>query len=368
MHLPWCVKKCPYCDFNSHPLHGDLPAEPYIAALLRDLDEQSPLVRGRQVESIFFGGGTPSLFSGALIGNLLERFASRLDLAPDVEVTMEANPGTVERDSFRAYRDAGVNRISLGVQSFDDEALRRLGRIHDGKSVTQALASLAHAGLDNFNIDLMFGLPGQSPEEALDDVKRAIAAGPAHVSHYQLTLEPNTAFHRDPPELPDDEVCWVMQAACAEALTDAGFGQYEISAWARPGRRCAHNLNYWRYGDFLAVGAGAHGKLSDAQSGVVTRWSAPRQPRSFMGRERVFERRVLTSDDLVFEFFLNRLRLREGFSSEDFTGRTGLDWTVVSERIDVAVSKGLLACSGEQFSTTELGWRFVNDIQAMFLP
>jgi len=366
VHLPWCVRKCPYCDFNSHPLRGELPAAEYITALLADLDEVRAGLEGRSVETVFFGGGTPSLFSGPDIGRLLDEMALRLDFSADVEITLEANPGTVERDAFPAYRAAGVNRVSLGVQSFDDGLLAALGRIHGRADVERALASLDEAGIENFNIDLMYGLPGQSAEQALADLEAALRAGPAHLSHYQLTLEPNTEFARQPPDLPDDEQCWAMQEAGAEALTAAGFGQYEVSAWARPGRHCRHNLNYWRYGDFIGIGAGAHSKLT--RDGRVERWSRPRQPRVYLGGALATDRRCLPEEELVFEFFLNALRLREGFDRRLFTRRTGLDWSVAATRVDAAAARGLLEVVGQRIRPTDLGWRFVNETQALFLP
>ena len=258
VHLPWCVRKCPYCDFNSHELHDELPAKDYSKALIEDLEQDLSLVWGRPVSSLYFGGGTPSLFTAAQIDWLLSAFRARLNIIPAAEITIEANPGTVERDSFSAYRDAGINRVSLGVQSFDDRCLRTIGRIHDCDDVETALGSLHKAGIDNFNVDLMFGLPGQNEKQALDDIRRAINSGATHISHYQLTLEPNTAFAANPPQLPVDEQCWAMQAAAAELLSEFGYHQYEISAWSKQGRACEHNLNYWRYGDFLGIGAGAH--------------------------------------------------------------------------------------------------------------
>jgi oxygen-independent coproporphyrinogen-3 oxidase len=368
VHMPWCVSKCPYCDFNSHPLRGALPADAYIASLLKNLEEDLPAVAGREVASVYFGGGTPSLFSGSQIGALLEGFAARLNFSAGAEITLEANPGTIERDSFRAYRDAGVNRVSLGVQSFQDHSLQRLGRIHDRQAAEQALASLARAGLDNFNIDLMFGLPEQTLEQALDDLQRALAFGPAHLSHYQLTLEPNTAFAAAPPDLPDEDACWEMQEACARRLEDSGFEQYEISAWSRPGRQCAHNLNYWRYGDFLGLGAGAHAKLTNVAGAAVVRWSRPRHPRASLSGAPVTDRRPVAPDERVFEFFLNRLRLQEGFTASDFMGSTGLPWEQAAERVNSAIGRGLLAENQGRYRPTALGWRFVNDIQSIFLP
>ncbi len=368
VHLPWCVRKCPYCDFNSHQLRDELPAAEYSTALVADLEQDLPLVWGRTVSSIYFGGGTPSLFSAAQLEHLLCAFRARLRVAPGAEITLEANPGTVERDSFSAYRDAGLNRVSLGVQSFDDGCLQRIGRIHGSKEVYKALESLRRAGLDNFNIDLMFGLPGQSTQQALDDIRQAIEAGAPHISHYQLTLEPNTAFAANPPELPDEESCWRMQSLAAELLLENGYEQYEISAWSRTGHACGHNLNYWRYGDFLGIGAGAHAKLTDAGAGQIRRLSKQRHPRQYLSGERIAENRLIEGSERVFEFFLNRLRLREGLSPAEFSACTGLRWARVEDRVELAVNKGLLEARNERLVHTDTGWRFINDIQAMFLP
>ena len=368
VHLPWCVRKCPYCDFNSHQVRNEIPAEAYVAALLNDLEQDLPLVRGRTVSSVYFGGGTPSLFSANDMARLICGFRSRLDLAPDAEITLEANPGTVERDSFEAYRDAGINRVSLGVQSFDDELLGKIGRIHGRKEVENAVSSLHRSGIASFNIDLMFGLPGQTPEQAVTDIESAIAAGPAHVSHYQLTLEPNTALAANPPDLPAAETCWTMQDAGRGLLEDAGYEQYEISAWSIPSGQCRHNLNYWRYGDFLGIGAGAHAKLTSMAEGEIRRMSKQRHPRLYLDGGRIAEDRLIEPEERVFEFFLNHLRLREGIRPEVFSARTGLSWDCVSARIGEVVGKGLLTLQDSRYRHSELGWRFVNDIQAIFLP
>lgn len=372
VHLPWCVRKCPYCDFNSHALTGELPAADYIRALIADLEADLPLIWGRTVKSIYFGGGTPSLFTAASIDHFLSQVRARLDLNPAAEITLEANPGTIEHDSFSAYAQAGINRVSLGVQSFDDDALGRLGRIHASGEVDHCLQSLHAAGIDNFNIDLMYALPGQAAGSAARDVERAIAAGPAHISYYQLTLEPNTAFAAQPPVLPDEDSAWQIQQTGMDRLATAGFGQYEISAFARDGRQCQHNLNYWSYGDFLALGAGAHGKITSMADGGVTRYAKHRHPRRYMqaldGGDWLAQHRVLEEDELVFEFFLNHLRLKRGFGRDDFSARTGLRWGVVEARVQQAVDRGLLEVRGEQVVTTGLGWKFVNDIQQMFLP
>lgn len=368
VHLPWCVRKCPYCDFNSHELRNELPGEDYCDALLRDLEADLPLVWGRPVHTIYFGGGTPSLFSAALIDRLIAGFRARLDLVPGIEITLEANPGTVERDRFAAYRDAGINRVSLGAQSFDAGCLQALGRIHGPGEIHRAVASLHSAGLDNFNIDLMFGLPGQSLEMALNDVEQALAGKPTHLSHYQLTLEPNTAFAARPPVLPDDEDCWAMQEACAERLGQAGFEQYEISAWCLPGRESRHNMNYWQFGDYLGIGAGAHGKITLPAQNEVRRRVKQRHPKRYLAGEDLALDEPVSPRDLAFEYFLNALRLRRGFSLEQFTRRTRLGPDFIAGPLQEAQERGLLELSDGLFRPTELGWRFSNDLQGLFLP
>jgi oxygen-independent coproporphyrinogen-3 oxidase len=368
VHLPWCVRKCPYCDFNSHQLRGELPAERYLRALLDDLEQDLALTGQRPVAHIFFGGGTPSLFSARQIGTLLSEIRARLDLAEGAEISLEANPGTIERDSFGAYREAGVNRISLGAQSFNPQCLARIGRIHGLEEIETSISSLHGAGLENFNIDLMYALPGQDVPQALEDVRRAIGAGAAHISHYQLTLEPNTAFAAHPPPLPGEEMAWNMAERAAAMLEGAGYRQYEISAWARPGSECVHNLNYWRYGDYLGVGAGAHSKLTDASLGSIRRLAKARHPERYMAGERIAEDRAVEGGERLFEYFLNRLRLKESIAPQEFTARTGLDWEVALARAVPALDRELLSYEHGQLSHTETGWRFVNDIQALFLP
>jgi putative oxygen-independent coproporphyrinogen III oxidase len=374
VHLPWCVRKCPYCDFNSHPVPlAGVPERAYLAALLEDLEIAASDVADRELISVFFGGGTPSLFSAGAISALLARARELLPIAGDVEVTLEANPGTVEHGTFAAYRDAGVNRVSLGAQSFDDRKLIALGRIHASGDIEAAVAELRAAGLANFNLDLMYGLPGQTPDEACMDVQRAIDLGPAHISHYQLTLEPGTAFERRPPQLPCDEVAFAMQVSCQERLAAAGFVQYEVSAYAQPARRCRHNLNYWTFGDYLGIGAGAHGKVSDMNVGHVTRTERVRQPGRYMSAKRPGERvaaeRAISSDDLAFEFFLNALRLVAGFDASTFEARTGQRWSLVSEAVAAACGRGLLErTAAGRWAATVQGRLFLNDLQAMFLP
>jgi oxygen-independent coproporphyrinogen-3 oxidase len=375
VHLPWCVRKCPYCDFNSHaaPLRG-IPEAAYLAALLDDLEFAARGCEGRPLVSVFFGGGTPSLFSAASIGRILDRAVGLLGAdAAGLEVTLEANPGTVERGRFAEYRAAGVTRVSLGAQSFDDRHLVALGRIHSSVETLAAVDELRAAGLDNFNLDLMYALPEQSVEQALADLDQALALGPAHVSHYQLTLEPGTAFERRPPRLPDEDTAWLMQSACQSRLAEAGYRHYEVSAYARPGRECRHNLNYWRFGDYLGIGAGAHGKLTDAATGVVTRTARVRQPGRYLAAaqavDRIGDSAAVAAGDLPFEFCLNALRLRDGFDASLFESRTGQPWARLAPAIEAAKSRGLLDQTPDgRWEPTELGWRFLNDLQAMFLP
>ncbi|EIL89850.1 HemN family oxidoreductase [Rhodanobacter fulvus Jip2] len=376
IHMPWCVKKCPYCDFNSHGLRNTPPpyAE-YIDHLLADLGADradfGAALAGRPVVSIFFGGGTPSLFSPELIERLLDGVRERLPLAADAEITLETNPGTVEHGRFDGYLKAGVNRISFGVQSFDDDKLRRLGRIHSAAEAERAVKSAQDAGYANINLDLMYALPQQMLEGALADVDRAVALQPTHISHYQLTLEPNTVFAANPPPLPDDDHAWAMQEACEARLAAAGYGQYEISAYAQPGRRCAHNLNYWRFGDYLGIGAGAHGKLSDAASGQVRRRWKSRNPRPYMDTAgtpaRIGGDQIVTAGELPFEYMLNALRLIDGVPLQDFSERTGLPLSVIAPQLQDAQQRGWLHRDTQRLRTTALGQRFLNDVIASFL-
>jgi oxygen-independent coproporphyrinogen-3 oxidase len=367
VHLPWCVRKCPYCDFNSHVRPEQLPEANYVAALLADLDGDLDLASGRAVSSVFFGGGTPSLFSVDAIAALLEGFASRLPFASDAEVTMEANPGTVEHGRFAGYAAAGVNRVSLGAQSFDAAALSVLGRIHGPGEIEVAVAELADAGLDNFNLDLMYGLPGQMLEGALSDVVLALALGPAHLSHYQLTLEPGTAFFRRPPVLPDDENIHEMQLECQKLLASRGYTQYEVSAYAQAGRQCRHNLNYWRFGDYVGIGAGAHGKFTTADG--IIRTEKTRSPRAYLeARGRSGTRRMVPAADLAFEYMLNALRLTEGFRIMDFERATGLAADVIRPTLDALEERGLIDSKNDLRRPTSTGFQFLNDLLAEFLP
>ena len=376
VHMPWCVKKCPYCDFNSHGLRSEPPPyADYIDHLLADLDADradfAAALEGRAVISVFFGGGTPSLFAPELIARLLDGVRERLPLADDAEVTLETNPGTVEHGRFDGYLAAGVNRISFGVQSFDDDKLKRLGRIHSAGEAEVAVKSAQDAGYANINLDLMYALPKQELDGALADVERAIALGPTHISHYQLTLEPNTVFAANPPPLPDDDHAWAMQEACEARLAEAGYGQYEISAYAQPGRRCAHNLNYWRFGDYLGIGAGAHGKLSDAGSSQIHRRWKTRGPRAYMGEPggagRIGGDNVVAPAELPFEYMLNALRLIDGVPMADFPARTGLVPETIAAALAAARDRGWLHGDAQRLQTTALGQRFLNDVIASFL-
>jgi putative oxygen-independent coproporphyrinogen III oxidase len=383
VHMPWCVRKCPYCDFNSHQLPSAAPSPDYIDALIRDFESELADLGGRPIESVFFGGGTPSLFPPEAFARLLDAFAARASLAADVEVTLEANPGTIERGRFAGYRDAGINRVSLGAQTFAPHALARLGRIHSPADTVRAVEELHAAGLRNFNLDLMYALPEQKLEEALEDVRRACALEPRHISHYQLTLEPGTVFHSRPPPLPDEEVAFRMQSDCQALLADNGFEQYEVSAYARDGARCRHNLNYWSFGDYVGIGAGAHGKITANLPHGVERTEKARQPRAYLEQAganvertvdaaprtgRIGERKAVPAGDLPFEFMLNALRLNEGFVVADFESRTGLGVSAVEPRLRAALERGLLEFAPPRWRPSALGRRFLNDLQAGFLP
>jgi oxygen-independent coproporphyrinogen-3 oxidase len=368
VHLPWCVQKCPYCDFNSHARPERIPEAEYVAALLADLDGDLDLAAGREVASVFLGGGTPSLFGVAAIASLIEGLDARLRLRHDAEITMEANPGTVEHGRFSGYAAAGVNRVSLGAQSFDGEMLRTLGRIHGPGEIEAAVDELVAAGIDNFNLDLMYALPRQSREGALADLESALELGPAHLSRYQLTLEPGTVFHRHPPPLPDDELAFEMQRDGDAKLAAAGFLQYEVSAWACPGRSCRHNLNYWRFGDYLGIGAGAHGKATLAAT--VIRTEKPRSPRAYLagGGRQGGIRRTIPSRELPFEYMLNALRLVDGFRLADFERATGLESAAVTPKLAELAARGLVQQDGGRCRASPLGFRFLNDLLAEFLP
>jgi oxygen-independent coproporphyrinogen-3 oxidase len=379
LHLPWCVRKCPYCDFNSHAAPERIPQAQYVDALLEDLQIDLDGVQQRRLTSIFFGGGTPSLFDPEQIGRLLEGVRRLIAWDADAEVTLEANPGTIEHGRFAGYRDAGVNRVSLGAQSFNEEQLRLLGRIHGSGDIGRAVDELQRAGIGNFNLDLMYGLPAQTLPQALADLDCALALAPTHISHYQLTLEPGTVFYHRPPPLPDSDDIWQMQLDCQERLAAHGFEQYEVSAYAKTGRRSRHNLNYWRFGDYIGIGAGAHGKLTmlaanGAARDEIVRTTRVRQPREYLSRaaaERVSERRAVAAEELPFEYMLNALRLVEGFEQASYEAWTGLRFDGIATTVSAAQRKGLLECDAfaraTQWRATETGQRFLNDLQAMFL-
>ncbi|HEY1314775.1 MAG TPA: radical SAM family heme chaperone HemW [Steroidobacteraceae bacterium] len=382
VHMPWCVRKCPYCDFNSHQLKSAAPDAAYIDALLRDFELELPRLEQRRVDSVFFGGGTPSLFQPEDFSRLLGALRQRIAVAADVEVTLEANPGTIERGRFAGYRDAGINRVSLGAQTFAPRALEALGRIHSADDTKRAVAELRAAKLDNFNLDLMYALPQQTLEEALEDIRIACALAPAHLSHYQLTLEPGTVFHSRPPPLPDEDAAWQMQCLSQKLLADAGYAQYEVSAYARAGARCRHNLNYWRFGDYVGIGAGAHGKITLALPQRILRTSKPKQPRDYQDQVRRAQQGAseaapdsalgassfIALEDVPFEFMLNALRLNDGFTGREFRLNTGLELESVEPKLVAAEGRGLLCRAGDQWRASELGRRFLNDLQLSFLP
>jgi oxygen-independent coproporphyrinogen-3 oxidase len=365
VHIPWCVRKCPYCDFNSHERSGSLPEKEYLEALFRDLEASLPDVWGRRVVSVFVGGGTPSLFSPEAIDALLCGVRARLTLDPDAEITLEANPGTVEAARFRGFRSAGVNRISIGIQSFDDRLLMALGRIHSSAEARRAIDAAA-ASFDNVNIDLMYGLPAQSLAMARADLEQALSFGLPHVSAYQLTIEPNTVFWSKPPQLPEHDLAADMQLAAEEMLGAAGYEHYETSAFARPGRRCRHNLNYWEFGDYLGIGAGAHGKVSFADR--VTRHARAKQPGEYMKPDPKVEQSSIAPAQLPFEFMLNALRLVEGFQVPLFSERTGLALSLVESRLAQAERKGLLERDWKRIRPSERGRLFLNELLESFLP
>jgi oxygen-independent coproporphyrinogen-3 oxidase len=372
VHIPWCVRKCPYCDFNSYPLRGHLPEAEYIAVLIADLESALPLIWGRRVVSIFFGGGTPSLLSAAGLDTLLTAIRTRLPLVSDAEITLEANPGAVEADKFAVFRDAGVNRLSLGIQSFDPQHINALGRIHDTDQARQA-AALAARHFDNFNLELMYGLPGHTVAQALADLEQALTFAPTHLSCYQLSIEPNTAFAASPPTLPDPDCCADMQEAIEEKLAEAGFVHYETSAFTRPNRQCRHNLNYWTFGDYLGIGAGAHGKLTlhDGKTWEIRRQMRWKQPKHYLTRTAtgnpLQEEFSVGANDLPFEFMMNALRLNEGFDAALFEARTAQALITVEATLRRAENDGLLVYDAGRIVPTRRGQRFLNRLLEMFL-
>ncbi len=368
VHIPWCIRKCPYCDFNSHTATPELPEQAYVEAVLADLDLDLLHVHGRQLTSIFFGGGTPSLFSASALQALLAGIEQRIAFSANIEITLEANPGTFEQEKFAAYRALGINRLSIGIQSFQDSKLEALGRVHSGAEAIAAVSMARQAGFTNFNLDLMHGLPDQSPAQALADLQTAIDLAPSHLSWYQLTMEPNTVFWSKPPILPEDDVLWDIQEAGQKLLAQHGFVQYEVSAYARAGAAAQHNLNYWSFGDFIGIGAGAHGKVSDPQGRIQRTWKT-RQPSDYLDPDKAFlaGSNVLTPADLPFEFLMNALRLTQGVALQQFSQRTGLSTEVLQSGLALAEQRGLLSVEPERLAASAQGQLFLNDLLQIFL-
>nr|WP_218668266.1 radical SAM family heme chaperone HemW [Halomonas utahensis] len=370
VHTPWCVRKCPYCDFNSHTAPQVIPEDDYLAALLADLDADLTTPETRPVEAIFIGGGTPSLMSPSFYERLFEALAQRLDLSRLDEITLEANPGTVEEARFTGFRNAGINRLSLGVQSFDPDHLERLGRIHGGDDASRAVKAAQAAGFERINIDLMHGLPDQTPEQAVTDLETALAFDTGHISWYQLTIEPNTVFHSHPPTLPDEDTLASIQEAGEACLTGYGLQRYEVSAWSRPGEACRHNLNYWRFGDYLAIGAGGHGKLTHPASDRILRYWKTRRPEDYLNRigSRTAGRQELEHEDRPLEFLLNTLRLSAGVPISSFPERTGLPLERIHDQLAQLRRRGLLVADEQRLAVTDQGQRFLNDVLEAFVP
>lgn len=366
IHIPWCVQKCPYCDFNSHVLKGDIPHDEYVQHLLADLHADAPWLQGRQIHTIFIGGGTPSLLSGPAMQALLDGVRATVPLAIDAEITMEANPGTVESERFVAYQAARINRISIGIQSFSLAKLQRLGRIHGPDEAKRAASLASQLGLRSFNLDLMHGLPDQSPDQALDDLRQAIALNPPHLSWYQLTIEPNTLFGSRPPLLPDDDALWDIFTAGHQLLTAAGYQQYETSAYARAGYQCQHNLNYWRFGDYLGIGCGAHGKVT-LSDGQILRIAKTRHPRGYMAGEYRQHQHYVAQADKPFEYFMNRFRLLEAAPRHEFSRYTGIEEQTIRRQIDSAIARGYLTENAHAWQVTERGTLFLNSLLELFL-
>ena len=371
IHIPWCVEKCPYCDFNSHALKHAIPEQDYITQLLLDLDSDIARfnLNNRPLHSIFIGGGTPSLFSAPAIEQLLTQVLQRFEHKADIEITLEANPGTVEADKFIGFFNGGVSRLSVGVQSFESDKLIKLGRIHDSQQAKTAANLASECGVKSFNLDLMHGLPDQSVEHALDDLKTAISLNPTHISWYQLTIEPNTAFHSKPPKLPQDEVLWNIQDQGIALLNQAGYQQYEISAYSKPQYQCQHNLNYWQFGDYLGIGCGAHGKVTDIDNQKIYRTVKVKHPKGYLdtNRKALDKLHTVTAEELPFEYMMNRLRLFSGFSLDDYQAYTGLNTDTVLPTLLEAQEKGLMAFDGALWSVSKLGHRYLNDLLEMFL-
>ena len=369
VHVPWCVQKCPYCDFNSHGQKGDIPEAEYVQHLIDDLKADLHLVQGRKIHSIFIGGGTPSLLTGDAYTRLLSEVDSLIGLADNCEVTLEANPGTVETGRFKEYVKAGINRISIGIQSLQSDKLKALGRIHGANEATHAAEQAKEAGLNSFNLDLMHGLPGQTLDDALSDLKQIIALDPPHISWYQLTIEPNTQFASKPPTLPQDETLWDIQEQGQALLAEAGYIQYEISGYAKPGYQCQHNLNYWRFGDYLGIGCGAHGKVTNAKTGIITRTEKVKHPRGYMDMVKpyLYKSWHVEQDDLAFEFFMNRFRLVEPCPIEDYSALTNQPLQSQQAALNKAINTGLLIEKDGHWQVSLKGHRFLNDLLELFV-
>ncbi|MBW3198094.1 radical SAM family heme chaperone HemW [Marinobacter nauticus] len=366
IHVPWCVRKCPYCDFNSHAVKGEIPEHAYLNALLDDLDQDLSLVRERPIETVFIGGGTPSLMSGAFYHRLFERLRERLTFSPEAEITLEANPGTLETGRFESFREAGINRLSIGVQSFDPAQLKTLGRIHDRASAHSAIEAARKAGFDNFNVDLMHGLPDQTPSQALDDLQAALSYQPRHLSWYQLTIEPNTEFFSRPPALPDDDRLWEIYQRGGDLLRQAGMDDYEVSAWSLPGAQSRHNLNYWTFGDYLALGAGGHGKVSLADGRILRYWKT-RQPDAYLNRigSRTAGSEAIEPEDRPLEFMMNALRLKSGTDERLYSEHTGLPLSSIAVKLEQLRNENLIV--PDRLQATAKGQRYLNSLLEHFL-
>ncbi|KAF3983758.1 MAG: radical SAM family heme chaperone HemW [Methylococcales symbiont of Hymedesmia sp. n. MRB-2018] len=368
IHIPWCIKKCPYCDFNSHAIKSEAPEQAYIDALLKDLQQDLSLCdTAITISSIFIGGGTPSLFSANAFDKLFTGISELVALQDRLEITLEANPGTFESNKFAAYRAIGINRLSIGIQSFNNQHLQRLGRVHSAEEALTAIQIAHQTGFDNLNLDLMFGLPNQTNSQMLNDVKTAINMQPSHISFYQLSLEPNTYFHKYPPKLPEDEKIFLGQQQCQQLLAESGYGQYEISAYSKHNATCQHNLNYWQFGDYLGIGAGAHGKLSLSKPEKILRTMKPKNPEQYLNHEKSMITEI-KEDELPLEFLMNQLRIKSGFNLDHYQLVTGLNGTTLQPALTECVNKGLLIQQNQQFYCSEKGWNFIDDILESFIP
>lgn len=368
VHVPWCIQKCPYCDFNSHTAKGELPERDYVNALLQDFETSLDAIQGRKLHSIFIGGGTPSLLSPSAYERLFAGLRQHIEFSDDIEITLEANPGTFEQDKFTGFRQTGINRLSIGIQSFQDEKLKKLGRIHHGEEAQRAVGMAFTAGFTNINLDLMHGLPNQSQDDALFDLKTAIALKPTHLSWYQLTIEPNTVFYSRPPVLPEDDALWDIQEAGQALLAESGYQQYEISAYSQPGRQSRHNLNYWQFGDYIGIGAGAHGKLTLLEEGAILRNWKTRLPTDYLNPAKPFEagNRILTEEERPLEFMMNALRLNDGVEAGQFSQRSGLPLSSIADAVKEAQHQNLLSTDSQKLQPTRKGSLFLNDILALF--